>query len=253
MFEYQQGKISEKWPNFVDLIWPPVNLPNFTNLERISSGKRIAAEFSVPNSIFALPATGTTWVRIEASSLFANDFVGQSTHLQPVFQCLQFNTYINNQHLTSILILNDYLGPSSHCDRSGICKTYCLDLLWVYKNSSSLTSPKKSYILCDIFLLGSCAANCHCFLQIIRAKYYDIYSNICLRIMCGPQCCHVQRRRGRSLGAFWQHPPEPLWTKVFFRFVKILRKYCTWLIFGIPFGGIKNRWTLNIQGVPKNV
>ena len=47
------------------------------------------------------------------------------------------------QHLTSILILNDYLGPSSHCDRSGICKTYCLDLLWVYKNSSSLTSPKE--------------------------------------------------------------------------------------------------------------
>ena len=79
------------------------------------------------------------------------------------------------QHLTSIFILNDYLGPSSHCDRSGICNTYCLDLLWIYKNSSSLTSPKKSYIICDIFLLGSCAANCHCFLQIIRAKYYDIY------------------------------------------------------------------------------
>ena len=55
------------------------------------------------------------------------------------------------QHLTSILILNDYLGPSSHCDRSGICKTYCLDLLWVYKNSSSLTSPKKSYRV--LFLL----------------------------------------------------------------------------------------------------
>ena len=60
MFEYQQGKISEKWPNFVDLIWPQVNRPNFMNLERISSGERIAAEFSVPNSIFALPATGTT-------------------------------------------------------------------------------------------------------------------------------------------------------------------------------------------------
>ena len=54
---YQQGKISE---NFVDLIWPQVNRPNFMNLERISSGERIAAEFSVPNSIFALPATGTT-------------------------------------------------------------------------------------------------------------------------------------------------------------------------------------------------
>ena len=151
------------------------------------------------------------------------------------------------QHLTSILILKDYLGPSSHCDRSGICKTYCLDLLWVYKNSSSLTSPKKSYIICVIFLLGSCAANCHCFLQIFRAKYYDIYSSIYLRIMCGPQCCHVQRRRGRSLGAFWQHPPEPLWTKVFFTFVKILRKYCTWLIVGIPFGGIKNMWTYRVS------
>ena len=109
MFEYQQGKISEKWPNFVDLIWPPVNRPNFMNLERISSGERIAAEFSVPNSIFALPATGTTWVRIEASSLFANGSVGQSTHLYPVFQCMQFNTYINILH--QFLFWKITLGP----------------------------------------------------------------------------------------------------------------------------------------------
>ena len=102
-FDYQQGKISEKWPNFVDLIWPQVNRPNFMNLERISSGERIAAEFSVPNSIFVLPTTGTTWVRIGASSLFAKHFVGQSTHLQPVFQCLQFN--ISHQFLFWMITL----------------------------------------------------------------------------------------------------------------------------------------------------